>query len=192
MSEHYIWRLEESEPELLASILFRPDAVVSVMSIACNWGPPVSGRFDTDYLDIWAVADESVKAASVVLYGRGEISDWSSPWRDIAEFTKAKTANVDGDWGSRTVGVYHFAGLPVEEFVVRLTDDQGRQYFDNNGGYGVNYRLDRWVGLQTNCVRAGSTQPPQFSTQIANCIVAFPRLINLRGRADVAKASIEQ
>jgi hypothetical protein len=92
------WRLEEREVELVASRQFHLEAAVSVMSILCNWGSPISGRFDTDFLDIWAAADEALSPRCVVVYGCEATFDGSghSQWRDTGEFVKSKTADVSG------------------------------------------------------------------------------------------------
>ncbi len=174
------WRLEESEVELVASSHFRAGAAASVISILGNWGPPVTGRFDEDFLDIWVAADDSLRPQSVSLYGRENTFEASSdsPWRDIGEFSKSKTANIHG----RAVGLYHFSGLPVEEFVIRLTDHRGDHHYDNNGGYGVNYRLRRYGGFQLTCVRAA----------VQNWILVFPKIIEIRGSAGVAAVSFER
>ncbi|HME07237.1 MAG TPA: hypothetical protein VKG25_09310 [Bryobacteraceae bacterium] len=169
MSAQESWRLNEAEAEFVAARYFRTESVVSVLSILCNWGPPVSGRFDSDFLDIWVAADDSLSPKSVVLYG------CTDAWHDIGEFVKSKTTNVHG----KAVGLYRFSGWPVEEFVVRLTDHRGDPRYDNNGGYGVNYRLRRYGGLQLNCVRAA----------VQNWILVFPKLVEIRGTAGVADVS---
>jgi hypothetical protein len=185
MSAQEAWRLDESEVELLASSQFRAGAAVSVMSILCNWGAPVSGRFDSDFLDVWVAADESLSPRSVALYGRGGWPDSaSSPWRDIGEFVKSKTADING----RAVALYHFSGLPVEEFVVRLTDHRGDHHYDNNGGYGLNYRLRPYQGFQLTSVRAAMQASAVYQSS-RNWILVFPRLIGIRGSAGVAEVS---
>jgi hypothetical protein len=181
MSAQEAWRLEENEVELVASSHFRSDAVVSVISIVCNYGAPVSGRYDDDFLDIWVAADESLIPRSVTLYGCGTMyEDPLHPnWRDIGEFAKSKTADING----RAVGLYHFSGPPVDEFVVRLADDRGNHYYDNNGGYGANYHIRRYGGFQLNCVRA----TPQNQQ---NWILLFPRIVGIRGSAGVASVGL--
>ena len=191
MDAQAIWRLAESEVELLASRRFHPEAAVSVMSILCNWGPPVPRRSDPDFLDIWAVADQALRPTSIAAYGCESVHDGSdhSQWHDIGEFVKSKDADVHG----RNVGLYHFSGLPVDEFVVRLTDSRGKSYYDNNGGYGINYRLRRYHGFQFSCMRAAAqyvTYQGQQSHE-RNWILVFPRLVEIQGSDGIASVSLE-
>lgn len=130
------WQLGEDEVELVASRHLRSDAAISVISELYNYGAPISGGHDQDFLDIWVAADESLTPRSVSLYGCGtafEDPDHSD-WRDIGEFVKSKTVTING----RSVGLCHFSGPPVAEFVVRVIDYQGNHHYDNNGGYGAN------------------------------------------------------
>ena len=180
------WRLEQSEVELLASKQFPADAVVSVMSILCNWGAPVSGRYDPDFLDIWVAADDSFNPRSVALCGCEAAGSYSY-WRDIGEFVKSKTADING----RAVCIYHFSGPPVDEFVVRLTDHRGEYHYDNNGGFGVNYHLGRYRGFQLTCVRTATQFSRNFQNQ-RNWILVFPKLIQTEGTEGVARVSLKE
>ena len=185
------WKIEENEIERIASKTFHPHAIVSVVSIVSFSGPPISGRYDEgDYLDVWAAVDESFNARSVVLYGCGTLSeDPNRPnWRDIGEFSKCKTVKI----GGRFVGLYRFSGPPVDEFVVRLTDHHGEQHYDNNGGFGVNYRLRRYQGLQLTCVRTTNVQVTYGDGQ-SNCtnwILVFPSIVGLWGADGVAHVQL--
>jgi hypothetical protein len=180
------WRLDQEENQRLASEPpYRWDGGVAVNSVVCNWGPPVSGRFDEDYLDIWVAADDSLKPSSVALYGRGQGSGFdpaepnSFGWRDVGEFVKIKSVTIDG----KTVGMYQFSGTPVEEFVVRLVDHQGSHHYDNNGGYGVNYHLAPYAGVQLNCLRTGA-EIYGFIGEVQKYyqwILVFPRITRISG-----------
>jgi hypothetical protein len=164
------WRLNEFEVELVASSRFRSGSDVAVVSIVCNYGAPIPRRTDDDFLDVWAAVDESLNPRSIALYGCGTINEDPAVanWRDIGEFSKSKTADING----RSMGLYHFSGPPVAEFVVRLTDHRGDYHYDNNGGYGVNYRLRRWYGFQVNCVRAAMQDHRDW-------ILIFPRVVGI-------------
>jgi len=193
MSAQEKWRLQEDEIQRLASRLFHPDSAVAVISILCNWGPPVSGRFDEDFLDVWAVTDDSLRPKSLVLYGCGVAGD-SQPvstraWRDVGEFGKSKAVDVTG----RPVGLYHYSSsLPVDQFVVRLTDSRDEYHYDNNGGYGIDYHLHRYHGLQLNCVRtARSVVGVDGQDDPMNWILVFPRLIELQGDLGIARVTLE-
>jgi hypothetical protein len=176
------WRLDEDEVELVASSYFRSDAILSVISIVSYYGAPVSGRFEDDFLDIWAAADDSFNPRSVTLYGCGTMSeDPNRPiWRDLGEFAKSRTVNIKG----RAVGLYRFSGSPVDEFVVRLTDHQGNHHYDNNGGYGANYHLRRYHEFQLNCVRATTQKRGDW-------ILLFPKIVGIRGAGGVATVGLE-
>ncbi len=185
------WKIEETEIEAIASKTFPPHAVVSVISIVCFSGAPISGRYDEgDYLDVWAAVDESVNARSVVLYGCGTLSeDPNRPnWRDIGEFARCKTVEI----GGRSVGLYRFSGAPVDEFVVRLTDQLGEEHYDNNGGFGVNYRLRRYQGLQLTCVRTTSVLVTYggSETKRSNWILVFPNIVGVWGADGVAHVQL--
>jgi hypothetical protein len=94
------WKIEETEIEAIASNTFPQQAVVSVISVVCFSGPPVSGRYDEgDYLDVWAAVDESLHAQSVVLYGCGTLSqDPNCPnWRDIVNWQDANRCKSVAD-----------------------------------------------------------------------------------------------
>lgn len=188
MNAQEAWRLEESEVQLVAASRWRPGTPVSVVSILCNWGAPVSGRYDPDFLDIWVVADDSLNPSAIVLHGcsTGSEGTSGSRWLDIGEFVKIETADING----RSVGLYHYSGPPVDEFVVRLTDHRGSHHYDNNGGYGVNYRLRRYHGFQLNCVRT-SIRAAANSTDPADWILVFPGLVGLRGAGGIAQVSLD-
>jgi hypothetical protein len=185
------WKIEETEIEAIATQTFPQQAVVSVISVVCFSGPPVSGRYDEgDYLDVWAAVDESLHAKSVVLYGCGTLSeDPNCPdWRDINELARCKTLQIRG----RSVSVYRFSGAPVDEFVVRLTDSRGQTHYDNNGGFGVNYRLRRYQGLQVSCVRASNAFVSYGGSQTkrTNWILVFPNIVGVRGADGVARVEL--
>ncbi len=193
MNEHKDWRLDAREAELLASNQFPDSSVVSVMSIVCNWGPPISGRFDSDYLDVWIAADESLQPKSIVLHGCESASwegDRCAPWRDVGECIRSKSVDLHG----RAVGIYRFSGQPIDQFVVRLTDGQGNQHYDNNGGYGINYRLHRYRGLQLNCVRTSNQVPfrPDPQESYDHWLLVFPRLVRIEGQESVARVSMDE
>lgn len=44
---------------------------VCLVALDCNWGPPVSGHFDTDFLQVWAAAAIRLKPKRVSLVGAG-------------------------------------------------------------------------------------------------------------------------
>jgi hypothetical protein len=117
---------------------------VCLVALDCNWGPPVSGRFDTDFLQVWAAAKNSLKPKKVSLFGARDDSDW--------------TIEVKLSWVSKVgeMGLF-FAELhsPLEfpnEFVIQMETEDGVMFYDNNGGFGVNYRLPAYRGRMTSAV----------------------------------------
>ncbi len=121
---------------------------VSLAALDCNWGPPVSGRFDTDFLQAWACAQTALKPKSVTLEGAKDDSDW----------------NIRGDFSPvQAVGdltLYFLSmsyGFP-NQFVIRMETEDGAVYCDNNGGYGVNYRLKSYGGRVTSAVAGNPGQ----------------------------------
>ena len=129
MSTEETWGLKPGDCKLLAVQIFPGHALVGVLSILSNWGPPVGGRFDYDFLDIWAGVDPSVHATSVVLYG---CDDSSGNWEVRGPFTKSESVSLPG----RSIDLYHYnyRGIPPSEFVIRATNSGGSDYYDNNGG----------------------------------------------------------
>ena len=104
----------------------------------------------------------------------------NTDWREIGEFEKGKNIL----FGSRTIGLYHIAGQPVLEFVLRLTDQEGNHHVDNNGGYGINYHVRPWQGFQFNVARAMTLDDMKF-------ILLFPRMVSVSGIDSVLGASFD-
>jgi hypothetical protein len=128
--------------DILKSIRSTPP--VGLVALDCNWGPPVSGRFDTDFLQVWAAAATSLKPKRVSLRGARDNSEW----------------NIEVDLNPvSTEGEMHlfFAALGSQyefpnQFVIRMESEDGSVFYDNNGGYGVNYRLVAYHGRMTSAV----------------------------------------
>jgi hypothetical protein len=117
---------------------------VCLVALDCNWGPPVSGRFDTDFLQVWAAAAIRLKPKRVSLVGARDDSKW----------------NIEVDLDPvLTVGGMQlcFAALGSQhefpnQFVIRMESEDGSVFYDNNGGDGVNYRLVAYHGRMTSAV----------------------------------------
>ena len=117
---------------------------VCLVALDCNWGPPVSGRFDTDFLQVWAAAATSLKPKRVSLLGARDDSEW----------------NIEVDLNLvSTEGEMHlfFAALGSQyefpnQFVIRMESEDGSVFYDNNGGHGVDYRLVPYGGRMTSAV----------------------------------------
>jgi hypothetical protein len=63
-----------------------------------------------------------------------------------------------------------------------LTDHHGNPHYDSNGGYRDNYRLSRYQGLQTNCLRTNVH---------GDWLFVFPRLVSLTGGGGVAEVGFD-
>jgi hypothetical protein len=129
---------------------------VLLVAIDYNWGPPVSGRFDVDFLQVWAAAKTSIGPKTVRLLGN---YGPNRTWVDDLQFEHVKDCHERQlyllDQGS--------AGLSTE-FVIKLETTNGEVYYDNNGG--VNYRLEPYQGRGTSAV-AGE-----------GAIWSFPHFVN--------------
>eukprot|EP01124_Arcella_intermedia_P010581 TRINITY_DN170_c0_g1_i2.p1 TRINITY_DN170_c0_g1~~TRINITY_DN170_c0_g1_i2.p1 ORF type:complete len:416 (-),score=78.37 TRINITY_DN170_c0_g1_i2:63-1277(-) len=119
-----------------------PSEKIRFIAIDYHWGPPISGRFDTDFMQIWVAVASQTQPKSVQVHGRahGE-SEWTV---DLPlSFVKALSPAYD---------LYYLRtewGLPVE-FVLKLVSQDGSVHYDNNGGYGQNYLLNRCGGRYTS------------------------------------------
>jgi hypothetical protein len=114
-----------------------------LVALDYNWGPPISGRFETDFLQIWAAADTRIEPRAVKLRGNGGPD---KAWIELGTFQHVK------DCGAWQLYLLDAPGSLVTEFVIELHSADGSVYYDNNGGYGVNYRLTPYRGRGTMAV----------------------------------------
>jgi hypothetical protein len=128
--------------DILKSIKSTPP--VCLVALDCNWGPPVSGRFDNDFLQIWAAADTRLKPKRVSLLGARDNSGWTIKVDFASVSTMGNMELFFASLGSQ----YQFPN----QFVIRMEDEGGSTFYDNNGGYGVNYRLVAYQGRMTTAV----------------------------------------
>lgn len=131
---------EANAADILEQTIAR-NTPVALVALDYNWGPPVSGRFDTDFVQIWAAARTDVRPRAVKLLLR---RPWESEKWDEMPFQLMRECEHHGLY-------FVDAGL-LSEFVIKLETEDGRLYFDNNGGYGVNYRLNQYGGRGTTAV----------------------------------------
>lgn len=127
---------------------------VSLVALDYNWGPPVSGRFDTDFVQIWAAVKKELMPRAVKLL---MCSHWQPEiWRDDLCFRHI----CDCD----EYGVYFIEiTYPLTEFVIKVETHDDREFYDNNGGFGLNYRLIPYSGRGTTAV-AGDGAIRNFKT----------------------------
>jgi len=117
---------------------------VCLVALDCNWGPPVSGRSDTDFLQVWAAAATRLKPKRVSLLGARDDSEWNIKVDLAPVSTVGEMELFSAALGSQ----YEFPN----QFVIQMEDEGGSTFYDNNGGQGVNYRLVAYHGRMTSAV----------------------------------------
>jgi len=127
-----------------------------------NWGPPVSGRCDIDFLQIWVAVKSDVDAATVSLVGQFNGEKF---WNAYFEFNFVKNTH-----NNYKLYLLQAEGrLPVE-FVIKLECTDGSTHYDNNGGYGINYKLSPYQGRFTSA-HAGEDHIQVYSKFVHFCII---------------------
>jgi hypothetical protein len=104
---------------------------VILIAVDGNWGPPVSGRFDTDFLNIWAVVMEK---GNLVLQGARD-----GAWNIELPFESMEKV---GELKLYKLHLSGQSGFP-NEFVVRF-DTGTESFYDNNQGR--NYQIPAYGG----------------------------------------------
>lgn len=126
------YAISQDEVKALATQI--AEGVVKLIAVDYYWGAPVPGRYDTDFLRIWAVAQSDGSAGKVFLQGAGVNNDWSIN----TELQFQKT--IKDSYGLFYLELGYQYEFPTQ-FVIRFDAGDGNQYYDNNGGYGRNYHL---------------------------------------------------
>jgi hypothetical protein len=124
--------LTADEAMALATQLFLDDAV-ALIAVEYNWGPPISGRFDEDFLHLYAATNGETQVGDLYLQGRG---DGDQHWSINEPFQFLTTVHSP----TSRFAFYALAAtvFPVE-FVLRLDRYDGQQRYDNN--HGANYHV---------------------------------------------------
>jgi hypothetical protein len=138
---------ESSVVDILTPNL-RTNTPVLLVAIDYNWGPPVSGRFGVDFVQLWAAAKSNIGPKTVRLLGN---CGPNHTWVDDLQFQHVR------DCGERQLYLLVQQGpigrgpdpLPTE-FVIKLETADGQVYYDNNNG--SNYRLKPYLGRSTSAV----------------------------------------
>jgi hypothetical protein len=119
---------------------------VRLLALDYNWGPPISGRFDTDYLNVWAGVSGQPEG-TLFLQGQGVNGSWD------VELPFQPVGIVPGQGGA-AVTVYSLAvGSQYQfpqQFVLRFDLAGGGSIYDNNGGR--NYALVPYLGRGASAV----------------------------------------
>ncbi|HET7460021.1 MAG TPA: hypothetical protein VFJ82_02190 [Longimicrobium sp.] len=113
---------------------------VRLLALDYNWGPPVSGRYDSDYLNVWGVVPGEADGA-LFLYGQQVNGGWdlNLPFQRV---------EVVQDRDGRPVTLFALSEgsqnqFPTQ-FVLRYDPAEGPPQYDNNGGW--NYELIPYLG----------------------------------------------
>lgn len=122
-----IYALSGSDATSLAQQI--PVDGVRLLGVDYNWGAPVSGRFDTDYLNVWAGVSGQ-PSGSLFLQGQGVNGSWD------LELPFEVQGPVQGE-GSAVVTVYSLSvgnqNQFPQQFVLRFDFSDGGSIYDNNG-----------------------------------------------------------
>ena len=119
---------------------------VAVVAVQYNWGPPISGRFDTDFLEVW-VAAVGTRPGAVWLHGAR-----NGQWNVDRELPYRSTVMA----GGTPVSLYssNEGGAMPDEFCVQLIGESGHSHWDSNGGFGINYHLVPYQGYGASVIVA--------------------------------------
>ena len=69
-----VYALTSDQVVALAKQKARGD--IRFIAIDYNWGPPVSGRFDTDWMRLWAVTKATLAGGILYLQGTKSANKW--------------------------------------------------------------------------------------------------------------------
>lgn len=117
---------------------------VRFVAIDYNWGPPIGHRTDTDFIQLWVVTTNKSKPKEVSLIGVYQnMKNW-----DVKHQLSFVTRIEDSDYDLYFLNL-ETSRLPIE-FVIKLECQDGSVHYDNNGGYGVNYKLLPYQGRYTS------------------------------------------
>ena len=120
---------------------------VSLTAIDYNWGPPVSGRTDTDWMHIWACWAGDPESGLLYLQG----TQWDNKWDINIPFRVVDTIAHRHLSPDIVTLFYLDVKMPFpNEFVLRFEHKEGRKFYDNNNSknYVIPGRIGgRWRGL---------------------------------------------
>ena len=105
---------------------------VKFIAIDYNWGAPISGRFDTDWMRIWGVSIDDPEVGTLYLYGTKDDYKWD------VNIPFAPMSNLENPQYFLYYLELNRIDFPVE-FVLRFDRKDGTSYYDNNNE--KNYRI---------------------------------------------------
>jgi hypothetical protein len=120
---------------------------ISLTAIDYNWGPPVSGRFDSDWMHIWACWAGEPDSGLLYL----QATQWDNKWDINIPFRVVGT--VAHRYLSPNIVTLFYLDVKSpypSEFVLRLDHKEGYKLYDNNNNdnYMIPGRIGgRWRGL---------------------------------------------
>jgi hypothetical protein len=140
-----VYALTQADVQALAMQI--PVDGVQLLGVDYNWGPPVSGRFDTDYLTVLAGVSGGL-AGTLYLQGQGVDGSWDLelPFEE-AGMVRGSGQNVEVM--AYTLSVGQQSQFP-QQFVLRYDVAGGPSLYDNNGGR--NYALVPYGGRGATAV----------------------------------------
>jgi hypothetical protein len=167
-----IYSLTSDQVIALAQQIARGD--VRFIAIDYNWGPPRSGRFDTDWMHLWAVTNTARGRGILYLQGKG--TGRENEWYINAPFTFiVNITNIPYQLHGVEYSLYHLElrsqyDFPVE-FVLRFDADDGSTYYDNNNCQ--NYKiLNPWNGRGLSAI--GTDKAIFYVGDILPCRLFWP------------------
>jgi hypothetical protein len=122
-----VYALTQADADALAQQI--PVSGVQLLGLDYNWGPPVSGRFDTDYLTVLAGVSGGL-SGTLYLQGQGTDGSWN------LELPFEPVGMVRGAGESVEVMVYALSvgqqSQFPQQFVLRFDVADGPSLYDNN------------------------------------------------------------
>lgn len=131
-----VYAISQNDVEALA--VQTAQGIVKLIAVDYNWGPPVGGRYDEDFLRIWAVSQGDSTSGKVYLQG-SKNGDWSINI-PLAFQKMIPIASQHLNYGLYFLELGSQYQFPTQ-FVIRFDTNDGKSYYDNNGGCGSNYKL---------------------------------------------------
>jgi hypothetical protein len=123
-----------SNDQVIALAKQKAQGHVKFIAIDYNWGPPISGRSDTDWMHLWGVSSEDSERGTLWLQG----TRWDYKWDLNIPFSFILKLIIENE----VEYFLYYLALPGDfpiEFVLRFDTVDGPTYYDNN--HGKNYKI---------------------------------------------------
>jgi hypothetical protein len=121
---------------------------VHLVAVEYHWGARRAGRFNTDFLNIWAAVSAGVGAGSLFLQGQRTNGEWSFniPFDQTARITTVGGA----EYAFFSLALQSQSVFPTA-FVLRFESANGDTSYDNNQS--GNYHIEPWRGWGASAIR---------------------------------------